>query len=355
MITKDPDYERLCHLAHDWRERIEGENVSDADLAAFGHWPDQDIRHIQVWERSKTLIAAYRHLEPADIDVDLRGVQASPHSPSLLHVVRGLFRSRAIKGAAMACLILIVAVPAMITVFASRSAHEITTEANLAQFSTGIGQIKTITLEDETKVTLGANTALSVSFSKEAQTLILNSGAAMFAVASDRRRPFSVRSGALTATVLGTEFEVRSNGGVHRVAVAHGKVEVSYPYRIAGITAPFDIRRTLGAGQQVAATQAEGLRPTSPVSIANVGAWQERRLIYDGATIKELVADANRYFDRQIMLDASVEDLRQETITASFDMNDRDGMLKTLAYVFGVEVDETSAGRTVLKRRQQPR
>lgn len=354
MITDDPDYERLCNLAHDWRERIEDGNVSDADLAAFEKWLDEDIRHIQVWERSRTLIAAYSHLKPDDLDLDLRDLHRPSYRQPILQSVFARLQTRTAMSAAIACLILIIAVPAMVAVFEPRSVNEIAAETNVAQFSTGLAEIKTITLEDETEVTLGANTALSVSFSKDARSVVLKSGAAMFAVASYSDRPFSVMSGDLTATVLGTEFEVRSNGGVHRVAVAEGRVEVSYPYGIGGVRSPFDARRELGAGQQVAATQAEGLRPTSPVSIANVGAWRDRKLIYDGATIKELVADANRYFERQIVLDASAGDLGQATITASFDVTDRDGMLETLAYVFGVEIDDSPEDRTVLKSAGNP-
>ncbi|MEM9387962.1 MAG: FecR domain-containing protein [Pseudomonadota bacterium] len=342
MSIDDPtEREALCQAAHDWREKLDAEEPSAEHLAAFERWLEADVRNAAAWERSQTLIAAYDHLQRQDIDADLLPCElAGPVAREA-----GNHRRPGYLAIAAVALTLLASIPAALFLLQGGAPTPVLIERT---YATATAEIDTVTMVDGTRITLGAATELRVVYGETSRTAELVSGAAIFAVASDPERSFAVSAGDLKATAVGTEFEVRSNGGVQRVAVAEGTVEVSYA---SASDHARPSRRLLAAGTQVAATRTQGLRPVESIDPAKVAAWRESRLVYDGATIEELVADANRYSDRPIVLDATAATLAGQTITASFDATDREGLLDTLAYVFPIEVDDSEPRRIVLYRK----
>ena len=107
---------------------------------------------------------------------------------------------------------------------------------------------------------------------------------------------------------------------------------------------PFSSRRTLEAGQEVAATGWDGLRDVRNLPATNVGAWRRRKLIYYNGTLGELVADANRYSTREIVLADDAQSLSERTLTASFDATNIRRILSMLVLSYPIELDESEAG-----------
>ncbi|MDN5213473.1 FecR domain-containing protein [Fulvivirgaceae bacterium BMA12] len=91
------------------------------------------------------------------------------------------------------------------------------------------GQKATIYLDDGTKVKLnaGSNIEFPEKFSENAREVLLE-GEAFFEVVEDQKRPFTVISGDVTTTALGTSFNVKAydNEGNVEVALATGKVKI---------------------------------------------------------------------------------------------------------------------------------
>ncbi|MGP5355437.1 FecR family protein [Pseudomonas helleri] len=69
----------------------------------------------------------------------------------------------------------------------------------LADYSTGTGEQRSLTLADGSTVNLDADTALVVKFNDRERRLLLLSGRAFFAVAKDAHRPFVVEAASCTA------------------------------------------------------------------------------------------------------------------------------------------------------------
>ncbi|MEL6339570.1 MAG: FecR domain-containing protein [Myxococcota bacterium] len=344
-MTTDADkgYEELSRIAHDWRARIDNEDATEADHEALKDWLAKDIRHEQAFDRAQTVWAALDHLRRTDIDDDLMPDRGKPVD-RLLRETRLWVSATRIKAAAI--VVSIAATAALIT-FSVRSVGRVQPSSEsptVASYETGIAETKTFVLADGTRVTLGARTRIEASVSEHTRTVNLQSGAAYFDVKPDASRPFSVEAGQLTATALGTQFDVRSNGGVFRVGVAEGRVEVGYPYVIDSVPTRLRTRLTLGPGEQVAATREAGLRPTRRISEDEAAAWRDHRLTYDGGTLEELVADANRYSKRRIVLTESAQVFLGRTITASFDANNIDRMLAMVALSYPIEIDATEPG-----------
>ncbi len=342
-MTPNKDAQRqLIHHVHDWNERLNSDHATPADLVAFEAWLEEDDAHVEAWERSQTLIASYDYLRGEDLDADvLQMPPAAQRKSALSRVFVSLIPIRpAAIAAALCAFAAICALPVLLRL---SSPNQIVS-VDPTRYQTGIGETDVIDLPDGSQLALGPATALSVNFTHERRAVTLRSGAAIFDVAKDADRPFSVTAGELVATALGTRFEVRSNGGVERVGVAEGTVRVRYDYPIADTGVELTDKRVLQAGDQVATTQGSGLRATTGMALAGFGDWQTSKRVYDGATIAEVVADANRYFERQVELGGSMDDLARETLTATFDMTDQAAIFETLAYAFPISIDKSEEG-----------
>ncbi|MEM0986322.1 MAG: FecR domain-containing protein [Pseudomonadota bacterium] len=354
MKPADEDDQTLSRIAHEWRERINGGDATEADRQALDAWLAEDIRHEEAFDRAETYWAAFDHLRRDDIDADLMPQAKAGLLAQFLQQTKALFTPTPMKFAMAAATIAVIAVPVALNTPQTEPTPQVPPAPTLASFETGTAETKVVTLDDGTVATLGARTRIETVVSDRARTVTLRGGAAFFDVEPDASRPFSVQAGELTATALGTEFDVRSNGGVFRVAVAEGRVEVAYPYMVDNRPTWLMTRRTLDHGQEVAATKDEGLRAIRTVAAQDVGAWREQKLIYDGGTLGELVADANRYSDREIVLTESARGLADRTITASFDANNIDRMLSMLALSYPIEIDDSDGGTLRLRAKDDP-
>ena len=91
------------------------------------------------------------------------------------------------------------------------------------------GEIKSVVFPDQTKVTLNSESRLIYPdhFNGDERSVELH-GEALFEVSSDPERPFTVKTGNMNITVLGTVFGVKeyTDDLLTTVSVASGKVEV---------------------------------------------------------------------------------------------------------------------------------
>lgn len=88
------------------------------------------------------------------------------------------------------------------------------------------GTISIQKLQDGSKLTLNANTALNITYYRDKRLAQLKQGEAIFDVAPDASRPFIVDAGSTRVTVLGTRFAVNRLRALVRVSVDHGSVSV---------------------------------------------------------------------------------------------------------------------------------
>lgn len=352
MTTGDPDYRRIVRAAQDWRDRLQNGAVSDAELNEFEAWLAEDVRHQEVYEQAEIYWAAFDHFDPGDVDHRYRRLSLSWWLTDTIDQIRASFATTRVRLAAATAVLVLITAPIMIPQLTRQDPAPVETQPVLASYSAGVGETVTVTLSDGTVATIGADTEIETEYYPGKRIVRLTSGAALFEVASDAERPFSVESDRVTATALGTVFEVRSNGGVTRVAVAEGRVAVAHALMIDGNATPMTTRRELDAGEQIAATEAGGLRAIEAVDTARVGAWRDEMLIYKGATLAEIVADANRYSANDIRLDGVPPSVANAEINVSFRVSDIDGMIGALPDLYPVAIDRN--GETAVRIRPRP-
>lgn len=207
-----------------------------------------------------------------------------------------------------------------------------------------------MSLSDGTNVTLGPLTLIKVSISTERRDIAIEGGAAVFDVTQDSKRPFSVTADAVVATALGTVFEVRSNGGVVRIAVEEGEVGIARPLIIAGQTTGSITRKSIQAGENGIVAVSQGTAQYGTFRAEEFASWRQARLNYDSATLSEVIDEANRYSDRQILIEGDSEALIGLTMTGFFNTEDIDQLLSTLSAVFPVDVLDEEHTKPIVVR-----
>src|SRR5690606_4745410 len=93
-------------------------------------------------------------------------------------------------------------------------------------FTTAAREQGNVTLADGSKVRIDVSTSLAVQITHEERSIELKQGRALFEVAGDPLRPFSVQVGAGRIVALGTRFQVQREGERVVVTLAEGAVLV---------------------------------------------------------------------------------------------------------------------------------
>lgn len=216
-------------------------------------------------------------------------------------------------------------------------------------YATQVAQVRDITLDDGSVVTLGARSRMETRFTGRERRVTLLTGVAYFDVAPQAARPFVVTAGQTRVRVAGTQFDVKRAPRAVHVAVREGLVEVVQTADGDGgpDDAPTADRRMLAAGQRVVAPAGAPLSDVLAADLDVLGAWRTGQLSYENARLGEIVADLNRHSDRQIRLTApELADIR---LTTAFRTSQIDAVLDVLAASQPIEVIRSDWGPVLLR------
>jgi transmembrane sensor len=189
--------------------------------------------------------------------------------------------------------------------------------------STAVGEQRTVTLEDGTRVTMNTATRVHVEYDRNIRRIILDRGEALFEVSKRPKWPFMVVAGAQQVRALGTEFLVRRDDRQLAITLIEGKVTVSprvsstgtaleriQPTTAGTDTVPGKDRPTQAPGAVFALSPGERLtfaKGKSPMldrpPLEKVIAWERGHLIFDHTPLGEAVREMNRYSDTEIRIE----------------------------------------------------
>lgn len=209
-------------------------------------------------------------------------------------------------------------------------------------YSTSIGGLASVPMQDGSKVTLNTNTEIRVAMTETERRVELGQGEAFFQVAKDAARPFVVSAGDQRIIAVGTQFSVRRDGNDVRVIVTEGRVRVERGGGTRSLPAA-----ELNAGS-VARTDGAGvLVQHKPVAEAEEYlSWRNGFLVFRDTSLAQAVSEFNRYSIRQIVIDD--ESLAGIRIGGSFRSDNVDAFLRLLREGFDVDI-EAQGDRLVLK------
>lgn len=163
-------------------------------------------------------------------------------------------------------------------------------------YETAPGVQRTIALADGSEVMLNGGTRLIVG-GRDARTLSLAHGEALFTVKHDAARPFSVSVGAAQVVDIGTRFDIVREGNATRVAVSEGEID----WRRGGVA----VRVT--AGRSLRARDGSNDVQLANVAQNAVGGWSQGQLQYDGTDLSEVATDLARTLGVTVRVDGAIE------------------------------------------------
>lgn len=210
-----------------------------------------------------------------------------------------------------------------------------------ADYLTGAGERRQLTLADGTVVDLDAASAVAVDYTPDRRDLVLLAGEAFVTVGPDAR-PFRVRAKGMTVVDIGTAFDVGMSEDSFAVAVEHGAVQVAY----ADGVQPVDAR--LGPGDRLRIDRATGTTVRRSGPPAQIAAWRQGRLIVEDATIGEVVDMLRRYHRGMIVL--RDDTLAARRITGVYDLADPLAALRTALRPHAGTVEEYTPYLLVVSR-----
>ncbi|WP_105102402.1 FecR family protein [Microbulbifer pacificus] len=214
-------------------------------------------------------------------------------------------------------------------------------------YASELAQVRTVTLQDGSRITLGGDTAIESDFSGERRGVKLLRGQAFFDIAKDPARPFFVRVRDAEIRVVGTRFDVNAGSTLNpevKVTVEEGIVDV-VSRELASEGAVKEEKVRLVAGQQVSVIEQQ-LSRINPVDATEVAGWRQGKFSYRDAPLSEIVADANRYRkDRIVIGTRELENLR---VTTAFTADQADTLVAMLEQSLPVRVFREPDGRVVI-------
>jgi transmembrane sensor len=163
--------------------------------------------------------------------------------------------------------------------------------------TTTIGEQRTLTLEDGTRVELNTDSRLQVDFDRHLRAVTLKSGEAYFQVAHETR-PFVVIAGDRKIVALGTEFTVRreqTSDESLTVTLIEGRVAVE-PVGVSTTSsaeAPTAVT-VLNPGERLRVSHHSDAKVDAP-SIDKVTGWMRGQLIFDHTPLHEAATEFSRY------------------------------------------------------------
>lgn len=313
-----------------WLARLQRDELSEADGLEFDAWLDAAPENRAAYRQT---LALWHDLEAgaADVLAELAGptvrrqivrTQAG-RPPTRRWLVGG-------GGFAIAAGLAVAVLPSMLA------------EPAIQTFATGKGERKRITLADGSTVDLNAETRLSVSFARSSRRVVLGDGQAIFDVAHDQHRPFTVEAANRVVRVVGTQFDVRNRQGELTVTVARGKVQVS-PATSAASGRAF----LLTPGWRLEVDRA-GVEAVKTVDPQEAFGWRVGRLVYRAEPLTNVVADLNRQFTQQIEI--SDPELGKSPITGVIVLDNQPAVMARLSLMLPVRSIPSDRGLLLLRK-----
>lgn len=151
-----------------------------------------------------------------------------------------------------------------------------------ADYKTDTGEIKSFILEDGSKITLGAKSAIKLDFKQTKRQINLIQGDVYIDVARDPSRPLIVQTSQANFKALGTRFIVNQYISSSTLSVLHSKVETNSLYKNTEV-------KIIQQGEKVIANSL-GLSRISELNIRSTEmAWQKYQILADNLPLSDLL------------------------------------------------------------------
>uniref|UniRef100_A0A0H3WM06 Iron dicitrate transport regulator FecR n=1 Tax=Pandoraea faecigallinarum TaxID=656179 RepID=A0A0H3WM06_9BURK len=307
-----------------WLARLWSEAVTAQDIAACERWRAAHPDHERAWERLGIIGQKFQALE-SPLETLPAGVAYRTLTAPVPARANNAGRRRALRVLGG----VVTLAGAGYTLRRSPGWDTV-----VADYATGVGEVRRVTLADGTRLWLDTASAVDVHISAGTldspgeRRIVLRRGRICIETAlSSGSAPLVVATRQGEIRDIGTRFTVRDDGHRTQVAVYDG---------IVLVRASEGVRtQRLDAGQAVSFSSTE----IDPVNVSgtfdeNGAAWTRAQLVVERVRLGDLVEALARYRRGVLRCDAAVADLR---VSGVFSLADTDRALASLAVGLPVE------------------
>ncbi|MFM8330970.1 MAG: FecR family protein [Candidatus Methylumidiphilus sp.] len=302
--------EAQAEAAAAWFARLRSETVSAEERARFAAWLEESPAHRRAYEDVRAF------WDDSGFAEVLRATPLSCATSKRRHI-----HAKPRRGAGRWLLALAASIA--LTVVVVRPAAVGCWQAD---YCTAAGEVKTVSLEDGSEVTLNTDSAVSVDGADGLRHVRLSRGEAFFNVRRDSNRPFLVDARHSLTRVKGTQFVVREGSDADTVTVVSGVVEVSRHGENPAV---------LKANEQISVGDgAAGDIHKTPGAAA---AWMKGKIQFDNTPLAEVVAEIARYRQGVVLFNGAAA-LQALRVSGRFDIANTDQALESLAQTLPIRV-----------------
>ena len=277
----------ITKAAADWFTLSMDAAFSDKDAKRLQEWRDAHPEHERAWQHIHQMRASLQQLHGHAAYQTLSAL----HSPSRRTALKSLAWLGLAAGGGL---------------LASKTQ---TWQRQVADYSTGTGELKTLALSDGTQIVLNTSSAIDVKLTDTIRQVTLQYGEIMVTTGHQpgEHRAFQLITGHGRIQPVGTQFNVRCLEHSTAVTVLEGAVKI---HARNGSTV------MLQKGMQTAFSR-EQIAKSQPAPV-QVGAWRNGLLFANNMRLSELAQELARYRPGLIRCDEVVADLR---ISGVFPLN----------------------------------
>ncbi|WP_336706543.1 MULTISPECIES: FecR domain-containing protein [unclassified Cedecea] len=298
--------------AASWLTLMMSDDVSEQDKADWQKWLASSAENQRAWRHVEAVCASFRQVD---------GKLARQSLSSL----KNSGRRRALKG--LGALLLLGG-----SLEWGRQQHG--WEAFIADYRTGTGEQRQVELSEGSRLLLDTQTTLNVDFTGQQRQIELLGGDLLITTGQKEKRaawprPFSVTTPQGKVLALGTQFRVKLEPGLTRVAVYHGAVRL-YP-RSSGLAG---LQLAAGQGAWLSGAESGGLHGGEKEP-----GWVHGKLLADNMPLSDFLREVNRYRPGVLRCDEDIAALR---LSGVFPLADTDQILAVLPRVLPVRINTLS-------------
>lgn len=313
MACGQPISEATADAAAEWLTLMMSGETTDSDRQRWQQWRSADPEHELAWQHIEAVTRGLSIMQPRAAYQTL-SPYAGPAARGRRKAMRLLLWGGALGTSAL---------------LASRTQAW---QQAAADYRTGIGQQRAVSLSDGTRILLNTGSAIDVKFDGGQRLVKLVAGEAMIITGhalidgAPDSRPFIVQTVEGRIRALDTRFMVRQDDGYSAVAVAESAVEVA-PAETPAQT------RILRTGEQTRFTR-RSIDRASPLADRDL-AWTRGQIVAEDLRLADFIAELGRYRPGFLRCDPAAAALR---VSGVFPLDNTDRILDMLTKVLPVRV-----------------
>lgn len=219
-------------------------------------------------------------------------------------------------------------------------------------YTTGVGDLRHVELSDGSTIDIGPGSTVEVTYLPDSRRVSLNGGEALFSVAHDKTRPFSVMARGGRITALGTRFNVHDGPDTVTVSVLEGRVEVLTAPGETGVPRNGETIALATQNEEVSYASNGPIKHIESGSVRNATAWTRGMLAFDNDRLERVISDASRFAKGRIVIED--DSLKEMRVTAVFRAGDLNTLANELERVLPIVALRVAPNLILLKHRQQP-